>query len=295
LKAGKQRCPVELATDRSEITTGELSAGFMKTAFLRKLSVTREVTKTYQNWPLWFLDRLGVRLPTALVRVKINGANLEGPNNSETWGTIDQIWRQKIYTKYFPILEGFKVLDIGAHFGFFSVFAAFQGRNVKVVSYEPSGRNFRTLQKNIILNGKDRQILAFNHALSDIAGNFELYKSEGHDDSGSLIKENLNAKNSGLTAEIVQVEPASEIWKSYERYDFVKIDCEGSEYSILKSLGADIKRFHYLAVEYHGDSAPITELLSANGFTVLSTSHGDSAPWCAFLRIGMLYAVNPKF
>jgi FkbM family methyltransferase len=267
----------------------------MKSAFLKKLNTARQVTKTYRNWPLWFFDRLGIRFPTALVRVKLGGAKLEGPNNSETWGTVDQIWRQRIYTEHFPILEGFKVLDIGAHFGFFSVFAAYQGKDVKVVSYEPSLYNFRMLQKNITLNRKDRQIRVFNRALSDVAGSFELYKSDGHDDSGSLVKENLSAKKTRVTAEVVQVEPALAIWNFYERYDFVKIDCEGSEYAILKSLGSSIKRFRYLAIEYHGDSDPIRDHLSANGFTVLSTSQGEAAPWCAFVGMGMLYAVNPNF
>jgi FkbM family methyltransferase len=267
----------------------------MISAFLRKLHVGFEVRKTYRNWPLWFFNRWGLRWPASSVRIRIGGANLVGPNNAETWGTVDQIWRQKVYTKYFPILEGYRVLDIGAHFGFFSMFAAFQGKDVKIVSYEPSLHNFRILQENITLNAKHAQVRAFNCALSDTDGCYPLYKPRGHDDSATLFEENLRQRSTQVITEVVNVEQAYRIWNLYDRYDFAKLDCEGAEYPILRSLGENIKRFRYLAIEYHGHPECIKSLLCSNGFTVLATGSVGVASWCAFPKIGMLYASNNEF
>jgi FkbM family methyltransferase len=267
----------------------------MMSALRRKLHVGFEVRRTYRNWPLWFFNRCGLRWPASSVRIRIGGANLVGPNNAETWGTVDQIWRQKIYTKYFPILEGYRVLDIGAHFGFFSMFAAFQGNDVQIVSYEPSLRNFRLLQDNITLNAKRAQVRAFNCALSDTDGCYPLYKPRGHDDSATLFEEHLRPGSTEVTTEVVHVEQACRIWSLYDRYDFAKLDCEGAEYPILRSLGDNIRKFRHLAIEYHGDPECIKSLLCSNDFTVVATGPDGVASWSAFPKIGMLYASNNEF
>jgi len=267
----------------------------MTNVLSRKLHSALEVRRTYRNWPLWFFNRWGLRSPRSSVRIVIGSANLVGPNNAETWGTVDQIWRQRIYIKYFPILEGYRVLDIGAHFGFFSLFAAFQGRDVKVVSYEPSSHNFRILQENITLNAKHAQVQAFNCALSDRDGCYPLYKPSGHNDSGTLFEVNLSQRSARASMEMVHVKKAQGIWDHYDRYDFAKVDCEGAEFSILESLGESIKRFRYLAIEYHSESERIKSFLRSNGFTVLATDPARVVSWCTFPEMGMLYASNNEF
>jgi len=263
--------------------------------FLRKWNTGVEVRKAYRNWPLWFLNRWGLRWPASSVQISIGGAKLVGPNNSETWGTVDQIWRQKVYTQYFPILDGYRVLDIGAHFGFFSAFAAFQGKDVRVVSYEPSSRNFNILENNISINQKQSQVQAFNFALSDADGKSPLYKPKDHDDSATLFAKNLSHTDAQVFSEVVNVKQANAVWKLYDRYDFVKLDCEGAEYLILCSLQDDVRRFRHIAIEYHGDPGPIKELLNSKGFTVLSLVSYSVSPWCAFSEMGMLYATNNEY
>jgi hypothetical protein len=95
--------------------------------------------------------------------------------------------------------------------------------------------------------------------------------------------------------EMVNVEQADRIWSLYDRYDFAKLDCEGAEYPILRSLGENIKRFRCLAIEYHGDPEGIQSLLCAHGFTVVATGPVGVASWSAFPKIGMLYARNNEF
>src|SRR5579864_624394 len=122
------------------------------TELSRRMRSVRDIRRTYENWPRWFVSRMGINFGAASTEIKVGGSKMLAPNTFESWGIADQVWREKVYTKHFPILDGYRVLDVGAHFGFFSVFAALQNRGVKVVSYEPSKSTFGVLQKNLDIN-----------------------------------------------------------------------------------------------------------------------------------------------
>ena len=62
------------------------------------------------------------------------------PNTSDT-GVISEIYDLKEYTRDFKINPKDTIVDIGAHIGSFSVYAAKKAR--KVISYEPSPENFK--------------------------------------------------------------------------------------------------------------------------------------------------------
>lgn len=263
---------------------------------LRKMHSVQEVRRTYENWPLWFLSRMGIHLWGPSTEIKVNGSKLLAPNNAESWGIADQVWRSKVYTKHFPILDGYRVLDVGAHFGFFSVFAAQQNRGVKVVSYEPSKSTFGILRKNLDINLDEENSFAFNFGLSDKSEDFIFYKPEGHDASGTLFKKNLGQASSPVIEERVRIEEAGRIWDVFERYDFAKLDCEGAELAILRCLGEQITRLRYIVLEYHENPEEIAQLLLSKSFSIVEILPLEvNSPWNAFSHLGMLYAKNNHF
>lgn len=265
-------------------------------ALSRKLHSIREVRRTYHNWPYWLLSRMGMHVGGATTEIRVNGTRLLAANNAESWGIADQVWRWKVYTKHFPILEGYRVLDVGAHFGFFSIFAAHQDREVKVVSYEPSKSTFGILRRNLDNNMRKENSFAFNFALSDRAGSSVFYKPEGHDASGTLFKENLARTAGPFIEEQVRVEEASRVWDVFEAYDFAKFDCEGSEFPILRCLGENVKRLNYIVLEYHHSPHEIVEFLLSKGFSIVELLALDAgAPWHGLSQLGMLYAKNNRF
>ena len=268
----------------------------MASKLLRKIRSAREITRTYQNWPNYFLSRAGFKFGGPSTQIMMGGAKLIVPNNFESWGIADQVWREKVYTKHFPILDGYRVLDIGAHFGFFSVFAARQNRVVKVVSYEPSTSTFGILKKNLANNVDRENTFAFNFGLSDKSEESTFYKPEGHDASGTLFKSNIAENACPLAHERVRVEHASRIWDVFDSYDFAKLDCEGAELMILRCLGDQIKRLRHVVLEYHQTPEEIVQLLLSKGFSIVELLPLESnAPWNAFLHMGMLYATNNHF
>ena len=267
----------------------------MFSVYSRKLHSIHEVRRTYENWPLWLLSRLGMHVG-ATTQIRVNGSRLLAPNNAESWGIADQVWRWKVYTKHFPILEGYRVLDVGAHFGFFSVFAAHQNQDVKVVSYEPSKTTFEILRRNLDNNLAKKNSFAFNYALGDRTGDSLFYKPEGHDASGTLFKDNLASKGGTLVEERVRVEEASRIWDIFEAYDFAKFDCEGSEFPILRCLGEQVKRLHYIVLEYHHSPQEMVQFLQSKDFSIVELLALDAgAPWHGLCQLGMLYAKNNHF
>ena len=239
---------------------------------------------------------MGVRLGGDSTEIRVNGSRFIAPNNDESWGIADQVWRSRVYMKHFPILPNYRVLDVGAHFGFFSVFAARQSHGVKVVSYEPSKSTFEILRRNLANNLHPENCFAFNFGLSDTRQESLFYKPEGHDASGTLFKEQIGESGAAIIKERVQIEKADRIWDVFDSYDFVKLDCEGSEYPILQCLGDQVKRFHYLVLEYHHDPENIARFLLSKRFSILEMSSGENhSPWNAFSHMGMLYAQNDDF
>ncbi|HXY48998.1 MAG TPA: FkbM family methyltransferase [Terriglobales bacterium] len=262
----------------------------------RKLHSVREIQKTYDNWPQWFISRMGIDFLGSSAEIKTGRSRLVAPRNFESWGIADQVWREKVYTRHFPILQGYRVLDIGAHYGFFTVFAALENEGVKVVAYEPSKSTFQILRNNLEGNRLDRQsVLAFNCGLADKSGDAVFYKPEGHDASGTLFAKNVSGASCRVLEEVVRIEEAVRIWDVFDWYDFAKLDCEGAELPILRHLGDQVRRLGHIVLEYHQDPNNLVEFLSSKHFSIVEIVPLESkANWNAFSHLGMLYARNTE-
>lgn len=262
----------------------------------RKIRAAHDVRRTYKNWPRWLINRMGMHPGGPFTEIRVNGSRLLAPNNAESWGIADQVWRWKVYTKHFPILDHYRVLDVGAHFGFFSIFAGHQARGVKVASYEPSQSTFEILAKNLSRNLPETNTFAFNFGLGDRSGDMAFYKPQGHDASGTLFKRNLGETTVPILEERVRIEDGNRIWELFDRYDFAKLDCEGSEFAILRCLGDQVQRLHYLVLEYHDNPEEIVQFLSSKNFSILEILPLETdARWNGLSHLGMLYARNDQY
>jgi predicted RNA methylase len=77
---------------------------------------------------------------------------------------LDEIFIHKVYTKHFDIREGDTVVDLDAHIGDFTVFAA--KNNAFVYSYEPEPRNFALLTVNVKMNNLKTKVKTFPYAVA---------------------------------------------------------------------------------------------------------------------------------
>ena len=133
------------------------------------------------------------------------------------------------------IKRGSVVLDIGAGIGEFAILASKKvGKEGKVIAIEPSPDDFKTLQDNIEENGCSN-VIPINSAVSDkkekLLLKFKGRKFEAEAETLSNILSNLDIAVNSV--------------------NYVKMDIEGGERSVIPASIDIIRRIDYLAIEIH--------------------------------------------
>ena len=163
-----------------------------------------------------------------------------------------EIFRQRSYEKKpsFNIFPGDVVVDVGAHAGVFSVWAAQKAYQGRVYAYEPDPENYRYLENNKRLNKLDN-LFIHNLAVGRQKGELNLYLSSYNTGGHSLYRVPGDEKAKSL---IVRVVDLAEIFSSnkLEKINFLKIDAEGAEYEIILNAPTDLlHRIDRIVLEYH--------------------------------------------
>jgi FkbM family methyltransferase len=135
---------------------------------------------------------------------------------------------------------GGRFLDIGANIGYFTVLAAKHvGSDGKVIAFEPEPRNFKILEKNIELN-KLQNVLIENYAAFDQKRTLTLYLSNyNFGDHRIFDSDDDSMENKGRRKERVDVQGVcldEYLRATHFRPDFIKIDVQGAEKSVLAGL-----------------------------------------------------------
>ena len=150
------------------------------------------------------------------------------------------------------IQPGWTAVDVGANIGYFTLLMADRvGPQGKVIAFEPLAENFRILQENIQLNGHTN-VVAENLALMSRTERIELRSAT----PGAItwvasvrIDQNSAVESQGVEAvtldEYVQQ-------KGIAKVDFLKIDVEGAEASVLEGAANVLNRDKpVLLIEMH--------------------------------------------
>jgi FkbM family methyltransferase len=151
------------------------------------------------------------------------------------------------------VRPGMRVVDVGANNGYYSVLMAKRvGDSGQVFAFEPSPNAFSRLLSNVGHNGVSRVVKCANVALSDRFGKSLLYASAVEDGLDSLVVKTdkwAEVTTSTLDRELTDL-----------NIDFVKIDAEGSEASIMAGMTKLIERNPRLEVivEWNPDLSSTT-------------------------------------
>ncbi|MHB1253459.1 MAG: FkbM family methyltransferase [Candidatus Humimicrobiaceae bacterium] len=141
--------------------------------------------------------------------------------------------------------------DIGANFGWRT--EIFLKLGATVVAVEPQDYCMQELQKKY---GNNKKVILIKKAISDNLGEEELMVSDSHTLS-SMSKEWIDSIKSSDMFFVstqafrwqkiakVQVTTLDQLIKDYGKPSFCKIDVEGYEYKVLKSLSEPIKGFSF--------------------------------------------------
>jgi FkbM family methyltransferase len=164
-----------------------------------------------------------------------------------------------------------RVLDIGACFGAFTLWAAAKWPGAKIDAYEPNPEMVKMLRGNLGRFDIDKRVTVHESAVgtSLIGIGAEGYEVELYD-----------GVNPGCTTLTPDGPMSKRILGTFQKarcigaenltgYDFVKIDTEGSELEILHTL--PLGTVKAVALEFHRreDLRPILHLMEKAGFTLM--------------------------
>jgi FkbM family methyltransferase len=203
-----------------------------------------------------------------------------------------QIWRYGFFEgegvclpMLYCLKEGMTFIDVGAHFGFFTLLgSSLVGETGKVLSFEPIPSTFEVLKKNI---SRCSNVHAYNCAAFSEERRLEFY-NYGVELSAFNSAYGIRTKGNSLTAtnkifvEAVTID--SVIEKAYcEKVDFIKIDAESSEIYVLEGLSKTIETHKpYIVIEVGDfgisgipDSRELVMWLQDRGYTPFEISNGQ--------------------
>jgi FkbM family methyltransferase len=129
---------------------------------------------------------------------------------------------------------GMTVLDIGAHHGYYTLLASRKaGPRGKVIAFEPSPRERRRLHLHIRLNGC-RNVETEDCALGETEGTAQLYLVLGTDSGCNSLRKPAVTEQTELIP--VRIERLDRVLqeRGIGKVDFIKLDVEGAELSVLK-------------------------------------------------------------
>lgn len=198
------------------------------------------------------------------------------------WDAAGEAW---VFQKMAEILKpGDGFLDIGANFGFHTLFAAKKiGAKGQIVAIEPIPKNLRILRKNIQLNGIARNTRIEEAAISDSSAPFV---AMGATAGGPDVTAAIHLKPTEGTLKVPNRAWDSFSWSREFAPNLVKIDIEGAELSALKSGVEFLKRVHpILLIEVHVNLLPefgataedLTDFLSRLGYKLWAREEVDGS------------------
>ncbi len=141
------------------------------------------------------------------------------------------------------------IIDAGANVGLASIYFKKARKDARVMAFEPDPKAFNLLKKTLAENEKKLgKIFLYNYALW---GNEEDLTLHWQRDDEGLVRMSLFSNNSADKAIKVKGVKLSEFIN--ERIDFLKIDVEGAEETILDELieSKKLDQVGQIAMEFH--------------------------------------------
>jgi len=213
----------------------------------------------------------------------VNQISLEYNLNKNELQILSDIFEGREYSDYFPFYKKVTIIDIGAHYGYFSIFANKNTNNQSTIfAIEPSIMNFEKMTSNINEN-KIENIITLNCAVGTKNENAKLYI--GNTSNNSLIRDYSLLKKEKSIEEI-EIKTLDTIISEnkIEKIDFMKMDCEGSEYLILENMSTQtFDKISTISMEFHDlknekyTAETLLNILINNNFKILKYQYNKTS------------------
>jgi FkbM family methyltransferase len=177
-----------------------------------------------------------------------------------------EIFHLKVYDiPTAPLRPGDVVLDVGANHGFFTCYAAAQG--ARVFAFEPDPDTYRLLEANVRRNTVGDAVRLFPWAVGADSGEVELFRTDALGGGMSTTTAAFaGGGHFGLTGQTrvrcVRFDEALAAAGDPPAVRMVKMDCEGAEFGILRTLDQNaLDRIESMALEFHPGAYAVRDLM----------------------------------
>ena len=181
-----------------------------------------------------------------------SGVSVTAPNEEPLLHLFREIWMESRYSlPEFSIRIESVIVDIGAHVGTFTVWAASRNPTARVIAVEPCDAMLKYLHRNVTINRLDN-VSIVEAACGASEGLVQMF-ARGPAACNTIYPSD-NYGSSFKAAGQTKMITLDRLFSSFaiERCDLLKLDCEGAEYEILYSAKKEtLDRVHSIAMEYH--------------------------------------------
>jgi len=178
---------------------------------------------------------------------------------------LTEVFVDKVYAGDF---RGQVVLDVGMADGDSAVFFARNGA-VRVIGVEPLPESYHLALQNLRQNGVEKTVVPLQGAVASGVGSTEIRVATLAPNRSSAAPERDRTEvefDSSISVRAYDF-PGLLSAGGVDHLDFVKMDCEGCEYALLRSLtDADFARIDRWILEYHDGPRDLVEILRSHGF-----------------------------
>ncbi len=243
------------------------------------------------KWDSGGLKKLfGLKKNDFAIICKANNLLLDYSQNKKEIDILRDVFEARSYSDYFPFYQKVTIIDIGAHYGYFSLFSSKNTDNASLIfAFEPDVNNYRILCRNIEKN-KAANIHPVNCAIAGTDELSRLYK--GRSPNNSLLQDYSFVQKDQYIKIQTKTLPQIITDNDIQRIDFLKMDCEGSEYAILETMPDRVlnlittvsMEFHDLkSAKYNGQF--IVHLLREHHFEIVRYTYDSTSMGLNYGRI----------
>ena len=251
--------------------------------FFENLRIFLNSRKIFKNWyiyPKVYYKLISDKFPIFETK---SGLKIKIRKYSTDLMALTHVWLIEEYkSKNFEINDTDVIIDVGGHIGLFSLYASQFCKNGLIYSFEPVPENYDLLIDNVRSNDLN-QIKPFNLAVSNSNSDIKLYLND--DEAGHSM---FSKSSKSITVDSISLQQIFDN-NNIENCNFLKLDCEGTEYEILENLPTSyFDKIKKIVIEYHmADTHP--ELLE-NLKKILIKQNYSLKTKKLFSDIGFLYA-----
>lgn len=212
--------------------------GFLLRRFGDVIPARRVIsTLSWQDWPPLTFNAKSVSVTDA---VSFNVLPHTGEHDMRALFTRELAYEGEVFAALDQRIKDYDaVIEIGANVGFFSLYfcAARRSTAVPVYCFEPSALAFTRLTANLAANDAEN-VFAIPAAVANTAGLARFYEPAGHLTNGSMVESFASIFSDQVRTTLVPSVTGHAIHGliADEAHVLIKIDVEGAEMEVLRSL-----------------------------------------------------------